>query len=238
MKAIWMLSILYLAGCSSTINTLIQEDHPAHPEAKSASYQAEVASLSGVDHQMMMAGSQQHDAHGDEELPKEIMAVVHELVEEYLMLSDQLSNDNMDQLKEHVSAINGYVAELSATAVPGDDHFWHRNMETTQGIIQAVDAMKAVEDLKSVRVHFAVLSRHLKGLLAETGFPEGFDDTAYAYTCSMYKDAGEIATWIQLGENVANPYFGSMMRSCSTGKEALSGGEKSESASEHEHHGH
>ena len=238
MKAIWMLVILYIAGCSSTATVFMQEDHPAHPEAASARYQPVTASLTGVHDPMGMVGAPMTETHSDEDLPEAIMAALGGMVEAYLKLSEQLADDQTGQLQEQAPAITAQLSEMTAISVPGDDHFWHRNMEATEGIAGAVGALMEVEDLKKARVHFAALSRHMRELLAETGFPKGFDDTAYEYTCSMYKDAGEVATWIQLGENVANPYFGSMMRSCSTGKKALSEADSDESAGQHEHHGH
>jgi len=108
-----------------------------------------------------------------------------------------------------------------AAGKEADAHFAHR--------IAAVDDLAAAagalggEDLAALRVSFGDLSVALRAVVTAVGAPRDATGPWTAMQCGMAEGIAEDGVWLQIGDDVRNPYFGeaSGMRSCAMETAAL-----------------
>jgi Cu(I)/Ag(I) efflux system membrane fusion protein len=81
----------------------------------------------------------------------------------------------------------------------------------------------AASDIKAVRAAFADLSDAMLAWLGSQ--PSPVKDSLAVVQCPMARD-GKGAHWLQTGDKVRNPYFGSEMLECGTVERTLSPGKK------------
>lgn len=121
----------------------------------------------------------------------------------YLAIQTALAGDSLDQVGEHASAL-GKLATAEFTK-RGD--VGAAGSESPAAVINAATARLAgAKDLDGARLAFGDLSEALvqSGVL----IPEGQLKVAY---CPMVDKH-----WLQTGNEIANPYYGSKMLRCGT----------------------
>jgi hypothetical protein len=118
--------------------------------------------------------------------------VVNNLVDPYLRIHASLTKDSTDGVKDNARAIVTEAESLGGGAIKLRD---------------AARALEAAGDLKAARAAFGPLTDALLAYANETKMVLP-DDLKLAY-CPMVKKS-----WLQKGETIANPYYGSEMLTC------------------------
>jgi len=114
------------------------------------------------------------------------------IVGSYLEIQAQLSSDKIDGLKAPATAIAAKAAEMGAS---GAD------------IAKAAKVLAGASDLKSARDAFGPLSDAVITAAKAEGWKD-LGDAKLAY-CPMVKQS-----WLQKGDVIRNPYYGSGMLTC------------------------
>ena len=118
--------------------------------------------------------------------------VVNNLVDPYLRIHASLTKDSTDGVKDNARSIATEAESLGGAAIKLRD---------------AARALEAAGDLKAARTAFGPLTDALLTYANETKMVLP-DDLKLAY-CPMVKKS-----WLQKGETIANPYYGSEMLTC------------------------
>ncbi|MBI1369759.1 MAG: DUF3347 domain-containing protein [Planctomycetes bacterium] len=227
---------LMLFACSANqASVQTPSDHPASPRAAESAYTPPANVLlaegtaspattgaAGHDEHESHAKADDHDHHhatgageADENhadhhehaAGESAQESVDKLVAAYLALSDLLANDKFDGSEKQLSIIHHTAHDLSDA-----------DQEKVAAIAEKIAkvAHGKAEDIKAMRASFKAMSpdvvelAHLMPPSAKVA-PE----IRQAY-CPMAK-----APWLQLGEKVTNPYFGSEMLRCGKITETL-----------------
>jgi Protein of unknown function (DUF3347) len=121
------------------------------------------------------------------------------IIEPYLAIQEALAEDSTDNIKANAGKIATASTSLGAPAMKIDT-----SALQLSGSIGATDADT---DIKVVRERFGALSEAIDTYMTGLNLklPEG---TAVAW-CPMVKKP-----WIQRGDKLANPYYGSEMPTC------------------------
>lgn len=129
-------------------------------------------------------------AHASETLQK--------IVASYLQIQTELAGDSDDGVRRSA----GSIAELAAgMGAPG------------AGIVEAAKALEAAGDLKAAREAFGPLSDAVIAAAKAEGW-QGLDEAKVAF-CPMAN-----RSWLQKGDAIRNPYYGSQMLTCGSFKDA------------------
>ncbi|MEQ8763392.1 MAG: efflux RND transporter periplasmic adaptor subunit [Planctomycetota bacterium] len=173
---------------------------------------------------MMSAGKERIIESGPEAvLIREALSPVYTV---YLELAEALANDDLEASRAAVEALKQTFAELPAESWP---------LPAKSEVSRAREALDDLENgapLDDVRARFEGLSAAITHLVERYGH-EGEQPLVEAY-CPM-AFGGKGAAWLQTGETIANPYFGSKMLRCG---EIRSGHEPVSEAREHDHAAH
>ncbi|TKJ36642.1 MAG: efflux transporter periplasmic adaptor subunit [Planctomycetes bacterium B3_Pla] len=153
------------------------------------------------------------------EVPDEFLGQIWGLVEKYLSLQDKLAGDD----KDGAAGAAGQTAEaLSAVdmgLVTGQAHdLW---MGNSMKMRSALNAIKGAAGIEPMRKAFETLSNELIAVIGQFGVPR--TGTLYRINCPMAFD-NKGAYWLQMDEDIRNPYFGASMLKCGEVVEVL--GEK------------
>ncbi|MCB9884098.1 MAG: efflux RND transporter periplasmic adaptor subunit [Planctomycetes bacterium] len=142
------------------------------------------------------------------------------VVEPYLRIGDALASDSTATLAGTASSLSAAASALLATAVPDDEHFWHRHRQA-EDLRGRADELAKAQEIAAARSLFADISLDLAALLRVTGVPLQLDRELHELRCPMYRENEGGAYWLQQGQEVHNPYFGSMMLNCSDQRKVL-----------------
>lgn len=126
----------------------------------------------------------------------------------YLSAQQHLALDQLDQAKEAVRSMPGLVDAVDMTLVHGDTHeLW---MTANRQLKRAATLLLNADTLDKARESFDIASKAVIQL--EERFGHTGDFTYYQVYCPMAFDGG--ASWLQLSDQVHNPYFGQRMPDC------------------------
>ncbi|HHN78557.1 MAG TPA: efflux RND transporter periplasmic adaptor subunit, partial [Phycisphaerales bacterium] len=131
----------------------------------------------------------------------------------YLGAQRALAGDDLDAFNNSAVSLNDALADVRETGIVGDAvKAWRRAMallRTKGGHPAAID---------EARARFERMSEGIITLLGEFGPPEG--ETLNLAHCPMAFDF-KGADWVQRGEEIRNPYFGSEMLACGSIKRSF-----------------
>ncbi|MDA0373171.1 MAG: efflux RND transporter periplasmic adaptor subunit [Planctomycetota bacterium] len=120
------------------------------------------------------------------------------------LAADRMGDEELDQLSAVASDIDALVASAPEDRQP--------ELRGVLGeVFDAAKACRAASDLRTRRASFEALSKALLRLVS--GFGHSAGATLVEAHCPMaFDDRG--ASWLQAGEEILNPYFGSEMLRC------------------------
>ncbi len=134
------------------------------------------------------------------------------LVENYLKMKTALTQDDLQQARNHFQAFAEEVinsSEMNHHEEHATKHAMHH-----QAMIDAVYEAEKVTDIKAFRSAFKKISNELITALEN----QGFEGRLFKQYCPMYEGGSE---WISASEDIKNPFYGSEMHSCGETVEEL-----------------
>lgn len=143
------------------------------------------------------------------EIPLEAREGAASLVRAYLALSEALAGDDFSAARQAVIDLHEYTAALDALDLSG-------SVARAWGALSAqlhrpAHAMAEARDLDGVREHLEPLTDQVE--LVVRSLAAGDVYPVFRATCPMaFDDQG--ADWLQMTEEIANPYFGASMLRC------------------------
>ena len=143
------------------------------------------------------------------EVPDEYRRQLWGVVEKYLLLHEALASDDKDSAARAASETLEALSAVEMSLVSGNAHnAW---MDNSMKMKTALDKIKEVEGIEQMRVGFEGLSNELIAVVGQFGvYP---DKTLYKINCPMaFNNKG--ADWLQMDEDIRNPYFGASMYKC------------------------
>lgn len=140
--------------------------------------------------------------------PETFRASLGEVVAAYLNLQRAFAGDEDSQAMAQL--ILDRVRGVDMGALEGEAHM--RWMELLPALEEAAAEVAGAADLEGRRVLLEPLTSHLVTALDSFGY-QMKDGPVGLFHCPMALD-GEGGDWLQLGEQTANPYYGSMMLRC------------------------
>jgi Cu(I)/Ag(I) efflux system membrane fusion protein len=161
--------------------------------------------------------SDEHTGHGDMsamdeplDVPAEFLDALRPVTEGYLALQASLAGDDG---AEAALAAERLEISLAAVSTEGlDGAAMDRWMEIRAALALSAGAVSAQTDLEPQRAAMPGLSGAMEQLLNAFGKPDGLEGVA-VFHCPMAA-SGEGADWLQLGDEVQNPYYGAAMPGC------------------------
>jgi Cu(I)/Ag(I) efflux system membrane fusion protein len=143
------------------------------------------------------------------EVPDEYRKQLWSVVEKYLLLQDALASDNKDRAAQVAGETLEALSAVEMSLVSGNAHnAW---MGNSMKMKAALDKIKETEGIEPMREEFENLSNELIAVVGQFGvYP---DKTLYKINCPMaFNNKG--ADWLQIDEDIRNPYFGASMYKC------------------------
>ena len=143
------------------------------------------------------------------EVPDEYRRQLWGVVEKYLLLHEALASDDKDSAARAASETLEALSAVEMSLVSGNAHnAW---MDNSMKMKTALDKIKEAEGIESMREEFENLSNELIAVVGQFGvYP---DKTLYKINCPMaFNNKG--ADWLQMDEDIRNPYFGASMFTC------------------------
>ena len=138
------------------------------------------------------------------------------IIEKYVLLQKALAGDDP---KGSVGAADEVLKALSGVdmgLVTGEAHdLW---MGSARKIKVPLGELKAAAAIEPMRRAFEELSNELIAAVGKFGIPQG--KTLYKTHCPMAFD-NKGADWLQLDEDILNPYFGASMPKCGEVKQVI-----------------
>jgi Cu(I)/Ag(I) efflux system membrane fusion protein len=131
-------------------------------------------------------------------------ATLEEMYQAYFAVQARLASDDT------VTEEEAHRLHEAATALSADEAADANIREHAAEIATAAEHLHHL-DLEDARLHFKTISRHAT-LLAFTARGEGAETPIRHFYCPMVEDGG--GDWLQLDDQLANPYFGSEMLRC------------------------
>lgn len=149
------------------------------------------------------------------EVPAAFGQGVAAIVRDYLKLVDRLAADDLPQARAAAIAMDERLRALDPAALSADAaQAW---TPVAANLLEALEPMRATEEIGILRQRLVPLTRHTRMAVAQFGARQ--TPPLFQAHCPMaLKNQG--ADWLQAGEEIANPYFGSKMLRCGeiTGK--------------------
>jgi Cu(I)/Ag(I) efflux system membrane fusion protein len=141
------------------------------------------------------------------------------VVDAYVALHARLADDGDDS--ELARALADRLAEVDMALLSGDAHeAW---MAALPGLRGAAEALAAAPDMKERRSRLSPLTNRLVPVLDTLGYARDAGPVGL-FHCPMAL-SGVGADWIQAGDEVLNPYYGSMMLGCGDRTRGIESGE-------------
>ncbi len=203
------LFLLLAIGCGSkTVDLTTSQDHPANPSAQ----QGISADLHNMPTAEMHEGA---GGHSSAELSPDGTEALGTMLDAYLAIGKQLASDTMEDVnaKAHVMLEAFHTVKGEAPA-----ELWSAQESHTNTIHDTGHQLGDLSDLKAARIAYGALSSSFKHFIAAVGVPTNYEEPVYSYVCGMAPNFPEAGIWLQTGESVRNPYFGSAMLGCHTMK--------------------
>ena len=143
------------------------------------------------------------------EVPDEYRKQLWSVVEKYLLLHEAFASDDKDGAARVAGEILEALSAVKMSLVSGNAHkVW---MANSMKMKTALDKIKEAEAIEPMREGFENLSNELIAVTGQFGIYEG--KTLYMLNCPMaFNNKG--ADWLQIDEDIRNPYFGASMYKC------------------------
>ena len=205
--------LLMSIGCASkTVDLARSQDHPADPDGKHGTTPAHGS----------MPTAEMHEGdrgHSSTKLSSAGMEALTTMLDAYLAIGEQLASDTMGNVsaKAHamIEAFHTVEGEVPA-------ELWNAHKVHTKMIHDTGHELGDLSDIKAARIAYGSLSNSFKHFIAAVGVPANYEQPVYSYVCGMAPDVPEAGIWLQTGESVRNPYFGSAMLRCHSAKTQMS----------------
>jgi Cu(I)/Ag(I) efflux system membrane fusion protein len=153
-----------------------------------------------------------------EDAPAAFRDGVRDLVAAYLVLQEKLAGDDLPGSREALESLDARLDALSpADLDTGARTAWDGVARDLSG---ALTQARGASDLHGVRSAFGSLTTAV--LVLEKAFGPPTKETHRLLFCPMaFNNQG--AFWLQTGDAVRNPYFGSSMLTCGEVRETFTG---------------
>jgi Cu(I)/Ag(I) efflux system membrane fusion protein len=163
----------------------------------------------------MMSADSDHE-HEVLDVADEFRGQIWAIIEKYMLVQKALAGDDGSGAAGATSQTLDALSKVDMGLVAGEAHdLWMGNVSKMKA---ALGKMKAAEDIEPMRKGFEGLSNELIAVVGKFGIPQG--KTLYKAYCPMaFDNMG--ADWLQLDENILNPYFGDAMLQCGEVKEVI-----------------
>lgn len=143
------------------------------------------------------------------EVPQAFREQLAALCEAYLAAQQALAADGFAPAAQAVGQAREALAAIDMAPLPPEAHA--RWMPMQADLVRLLDRAGEAEDIKALRLAFGPLSQQVIAVVGRLGNP--LTETLYQMHCPMaFNDQG--ADWLQKGQTVQNPYFGSAMLLC------------------------
>ncbi|MBI1924186.1 DUF3347 domain-containing protein [Candidatus Poribacteria bacterium] len=155
-----------------------------------------------------------HEHHNTVSLSMEGKDALMAMLGAYFAIGDQLASDTIENINAQAHAMLEAFQALEDETPADDLHFWHAHEPEAEMIYDQGHKLAELSDIKSARIAYGSLSDGLNRLVTALGVPPGYEKGVYGFVCGMAKDIPPNGIWLQIGENVRNPYFGKAMPKC------------------------
>ncbi len=150
------------------------------------------------------------------EVADEFRGQIWGIVEKYILLEKTLAADDKEGATGATGEVLDALAGVDMGLVAGKAHdLW---MGNARKIKVTLSEMKAAAGIEPMRKAFEGLSNELIVVVEQFGIPQG--KILYKAHCPMAFD-NKGADWLQLDEDILNPYFGASMLKCGEVKEVI-----------------
>lgn len=155
------------------------------------------------------------------EVPAAFAEQVGLLWDAYQKLQAALASDDADNAPGVAAALKKTLEGIDDSVLAGKARMtWDREQENLR---EAIGRLDKATDLNQLRAGFALLSETMPAVLQSFG--RVGDGPIYRMHCPMaFNNRG--AAWLQVNQDVRNPYFGATMLRCADKVEQLSVGER------------
>ncbi|WP_051184772.1 efflux RND transporter periplasmic adaptor subunit [Desulfatiglans anilini] len=146
---------------------------------------------------------------GHPDVPHAFRRQLGDLVMAYVPVSEALAADDAEGARKRVHALLEVFREVDGGVLPGPARgVWEDAARRIEKGIHGMHGAEAIDDLRSA---FEPVSSGLIAAVAALGVV--MDQPVFEVFCPMaFEDRG--ASWLQLDEQVRNPYFGAAMLAC------------------------
>ena len=143
------------------------------------------------------------------EVPDEFRVQIRAVVEKYLSLHEALAGDDMGLAVTAAKSATESLSKVDMSLLSRKPHdVW---MGRNTKMSKALDAIQKAADIDAARKAFETLSNELIAVVVQFGIPE--TQQLYRIHCPMAFD-NKGADWLQMDEDIRNPYFGASMFKC------------------------
>ncbi|MBN1576789.1 MAG: efflux RND transporter periplasmic adaptor subunit [Chitinispirillaceae bacterium] len=145
---------------------------------------------------------------------KEFETALHGLVAQYMVVTDALSKDNLDDAKAGLMELKKLAASITA---PRGEQYRAWN-EAQKALAEALTHAHHIAELADARSIFNNVSKQI--IILEKQYLKNDGHTHYLAFCPMAFNSNG-AYWVQEGETIKNPYLGEKMLKCGEIREKL-----------------
>ena len=225
-KTLSILTALFLLaaiGCGSkTVDLTTSQDHPANPDAQqgvSADHHTMAMEKMHKGHMPMTEMHEGNTQHSAPELSPDGAEALAAMLDAYLAIGGQLASDTIEDVNAQAHAMLEafHTVEGEASA-----ELWSAHEAHAKTIHETGHELGNLSDIKAARIAYGSLSDSLNHFIDAIGVPTSYDKSLYSYVCGMAPDVPKAGIWMQTGESVRNPYFGSAMLRCHSSKTQMS----------------
>lgn len=143
------------------------------------------------------------------DVPEEFGAQLAKLAKAYLVIATALAGDDFDKSRAAVIAMDDLLHQLDSSALPAEAAAEWKPLETEWR--KPLHVMRETADIAALREQLVPLTEHTEQ--AVVVFGAGQVGKLYRAHCPMaFGNKG--ASWLQVDERIANPYFGARMFRC------------------------
>jgi Cu(I)/Ag(I) efflux system membrane fusion protein len=143
------------------------------------------------------------------DVPDEYRKQIWEVVQKYTLLHEALASDDKDSAIKAADNVLQALNAVEMSLLTGNAHnVWMANSTNMQ---EALETIKQANAIKPMRKGFERLSIELIAVVRQFGVSP--DKTLYKINCPMAFN-NKSADWLQMDEDIRNPYFGASMYKC------------------------
>lgn len=143
-----------------------------------------------------------------EEVPVEFREQLNRLVDNYLLVAEALTQDDLESSATHIENMSENLESINMNLI-NDDSQMQAWMTQRKILDKYINTISRSNNLDELRRQFALLSE----ALTESINTFGVERELYRYFCPMaQKEEG--AYWISENEEISNPYMGQSMPGC------------------------